>query len=268
MKAYCVYIHRKLSDGSIFYIGKGRGEKRARSKSARSTIWKRIEAKHGRSVDIVLDGLSNDQACELESFLISEIGRENLANMTDGGEGTPGRYVSEKTRKLVSEKNRGIPPAREAIENALKKTRKPVVSLCGMRFQSISEAARHVMPESPRSAKITISSCCNGRHGQKKAYGIEFRFEVDGKPYLGNHVKQKKIFNSAGFSFCSPKEAGEWCISKGLSTKSSVAAGNIVSALKGRIKSAYGMSWWSDKQMPVEYISPSRRRISSMGEKK
>lgn len=264
MKTYCVYIHRKLSDGSIFYIGKGRGGKRARSKSARSQLWKRIEAKHGRTVEILLEGITNEQACELESFLIAEIGRDSLSNMTDGGEGTPGRFVSEKTRSIVSAKNKGRPPTREAIESALKKTRKPVVSLCGMRFKSISEAARFVQPESPHTAKISISSCCNGRQGQERAYGIEFRFEVDGRPYLGNHIKEKKVFNSSGFSFCSPKEAGEWCISRGFSTKASVAAGNIVSALKGRIKSAYGMSWWRDGQDPIDYISPSSRRISNM----
>lgn len=267
MKTYCVYIHRKISDGSIFYVGKGRSEKRARSKSARSELWKRIEAKHGRSVEIVLSGITNDQACELESFLISEIGRDSLSNMTDGGEGTPGRHVSEKTRLLVSAKNKGRPPTPEAIESALKKTRKPVVSLCGMRFKSISEAARFMQPNSPKTAKISISSCCNGRQGQEKAYGIAFRFEVDGAPYLGNHIKEKKIFNSAGLSFCSPKEAGEWCFSMGLSTKPSVAAGNIVDALNGRIRSAYGMSWWRNGENPIEYISPAERRASTMRKK-
>lgn len=265
MKNYCVYVHKKITDGSIFYVGKSCGHKRANSKSGRSDHWKRIEKKHGRTVHIVLDGLSNDEACELEALLISEIGRDNLVNMTDGGEGTPGRFVSQETREKVRNKNKGVRPTEHAIESAVKKTRKPVGTVCGMRFESISAAARWVMPESPQTAKINISSCCNGAEGQTKAYGIEFRFLVDGEIYSENHKKKHSIFNSCGMSFCSPKSAGEWCASNGLGASPSVAAGNIVSAISGMVHSAYGMAWWRIGDAPREYISPSVRRAYTMG---
>lgn len=268
MQSYCVYVHRKISDGSIFYVGKGRGKKRANSKSARSALWKRIEQKHGRSVHIVVDGLSNEAACELESFLISEIGRDKLANFTDGGEGTPGRYVSKKTRELVSLKNKGIPPSPQAIEKALRKTRKPVVTLCGLRFESITSAARFVMPENPQAAKINISSCCNGVRGQSSAYGMKFRFEEDGLPYEGNHTKEKAIFNTGGESFYSAKDAAEWCKEIGIAKNSKTALSNIVSAMNGRLSSAYGYAWWRSGEDPKEYVSPSARRANTMGYKK
>mgnify|MGYP003732590071 CR=1 FL=1 len=265
MKIYCVYVHRKITDGSIFYVGKARGHKRARSKSARSEYWKRVERKHGRTVHIVSEGLSNDEACELEMFLISEIGRDSLVNMTDGGEGTPGRFVSEETREKVRNKNKGVRPAEHTIMSAVKKTRKPVGTVCGMRFESITAAARWVMPESPKTAKINISSCCNGVAGQQKAYGLEFRFIVDGEIYSSNHEKKHVIFNSRGMSFCSPKTAGEWCASNDLASSPAVAAGNIVSALYGRVHSAYGMTWWRIGEPPKEYIRPSLRRARTMG---
>lgn len=265
MKSYCVYAHRKITDGSIFYVGKARGHKRAKSKSARSEYWKRVERKHGRTVQIVLDGLSNDEACELEMLLISEIGRDNLVNMTDGGEGTPGRFVSEETREKVRNKNKGVRPAEHAIKSAVKKTSKPVGTVCGMRFESITAAARWVMPESPKTAKVNISSCCNGLAGQTKAYGIEFRFIVDGEIYSANHEKKHVIFNSCGMSFCSPKAAGEWCAANGLGTNAVVAAGNVVSAIHGRIHSAYGLAWWKIGEAPKEYIIPSVRRAYTMG---
>lgn len=273
MNNYCVYVHRKITDGSIFYVGKGCGEKRARSKSARSTRWKRSEAKHGRSVHIVASGLTNDAACELEIFLISEIGRESLVNMTDGGEGAPGRTVSKRTRDIVRSKNAGRPPSKSAIESALKKTRRPVVTMCGMRFSCISEAARFISPEKPHSAKINISCCCNGRRGQREAYGLEFRFEVDGKPYLGNHPAPQPgehvIFNSEGLSFRDVSSAAKWCISHKSSNKSiGSASSNIISAINGRVGSAYGCAWWRLGEEPKEYVAPQDRRAGTMRGKK
>lgn len=271
MKNYCVYVHKKKSDGSIFYVGKSHGHKRANLKSNRTEYWKRVERKYGRTVHIVSEGLSNDEACELEMFLISEIGRDNLVNMTDGGEGAPGRFVSEETREKVRNKNKGVRPAEHTIMSAVKKTRKPVGTVCGMRFESIIAAARWVMPESPKTAKINISSCCNGVAGQEKAYGLEFRFIVDGEIYSSNHEKklnhEKKhvIFNSCGMSFCSPKTAGEWCVSKGLAPSASIATSNIVSAMHGRLNSAYGCAWWGIGEEPKKYIKPSIRRAYTMG---
>lgn len=265
MKNYCVYVHKKKSDGSIFYVGKSRGHKRANSKSNRTEYWKRIEKKHGRTVVIVCDNMSNETACELESFLISLIGRNNLVNLTDGGEGTPGRVVSKKTRALVSMKNKGKVPSSHTLRKAAEKNNKPIGTVCGMRFESMTEAARWIRPNSPKSAKVNISSCCRGKAGQTKAYGIEFRFIVDGEIYLANHEKKHVIFNSCGMSFCSPKTAGEWCASKGLAPSASIATSNIVSAMHGRLNSAYGCAWWRIGEEPKKYIKPSIRRAYTMG---
>lgn len=268
MSEYCVYIHKKATSGEIFYVGKSKGQKRSRNKSSRSLHWKRIEAKHGRVVEIVKDGLTNEEACALEIKLIAQIGMHNLVNKTTGGEGAPGRFVSKRTRAIVSEKNKGKSPSKGAINAALRKTRKPVVTLCGMRFESISAAARYIMPSDPYTAKISISSCCNGRRGQEKAYGLEFRFEVDGKPCEKHHIKPHVIFNSKGEGFSSPKEAGYALVRQGLVKNASLGATNIVSAINGRLRSAYGAAWWRSGECEKEYISPAERRALTIEAKK
>lgn len=103
---FYVYAHTKATDGSYFYIGKGHG-KRAYDKRSRNQYWHNTVAKYGYNVTILADNLSEDKAFELEQFIIEEIGRDNLCNMTDGGEGASGAIRSEETRAKMSAANKG-----------------------------------------------------------------------------------------------------------------------------------------------------------------
>lgn len=58
---FYIYAHRKLSDNTIFYIGKGSGY-RAYSKKSRNKHWMNIVKKHGLNIEIVLINLTEDQA--------------------------------------------------------------------------------------------------------------------------------------------------------------------------------------------------------------
>ena len=103
-----VYLHKKETDGTIFYVGMGE-LKRAFNTSSRNKWWNRTYAKHGRIVDIVAKDLSVEDAYELEVFLISEIGRKdkglgNLVNLDDGGEGATGHIPTEYAKKVTSER--------------------------------------------------------------------------------------------------------------------------------------------------------------------
>lgn len=110
---FYVYIHKRLTDGKVFYVGKGCG-KRAWKKSTRNEWWKRIEAKHGRSVEIPFRNLAEDEAFAKEQELIAFYGRENLCNMTAGGEG--GIEPSEETRIKQSIARKGRKDSPETIE--------------------------------------------------------------------------------------------------------------------------------------------------------
>jgi PHP family Zn ribbon phosphoesterase len=81
-----VYGHYKADTGELFYIGKGT-DKRAWSKYNRNPHWKNIVQKHGFTVKILHDNLTDDEAFVQEKILIEQVGQGNLCNMTPGGEG-------------------------------------------------------------------------------------------------------------------------------------------------------------------------------------
>lgn len=109
---FYVYIHRKQSNGEVFYVGKGK-DKRAWLKSGRTEFWNRVVKKHGLIVEIVLSGLQEWYAFELETDLITLYGRKDmgegcLINMADGGEGASGTTRSVETRTKMSKAKKGV----------------------------------------------------------------------------------------------------------------------------------------------------------------
>lgn len=110
-----VYRHIRLDKNIPFYIGISSGSvpnyARAKNYSRdRSYIWRRIVAKTKYEVEIMIDGLNWDEACEKEKEFIKLYGRINkktgtLANLTDGGEGNFGQVVSRETRDRLSDIN-------------------------------------------------------------------------------------------------------------------------------------------------------------------
>ena len=101
-----VYRHIRLDTNQPFYIGIGSDDsgkyKRAYNKSKRNIFWKRISIKSDYKIDIVLDGLTWEEACQKEKELIALYGRYNnnlgtLCNLTDGGDGTLGAIQSIET---------------------------------------------------------------------------------------------------------------------------------------------------------------------------
>jgi len=99
---FYVYVHRKLSDNNVFYVGKGNGY-RAYQKNKRNDFWQNVVKKHGYLVEIVLNNLTEQQAFNLEKELIKYYGRKNLCNLTDGGDGTSGHVQSCVTKKKLKE---------------------------------------------------------------------------------------------------------------------------------------------------------------------
>lgn len=109
-EGFYVYVHRRRDTNEVFYVGKGLG-KRAWKKTSRSEWWKRIEAKSGRSVEIVCQRLTEDQAFELERSLIQYYGAETLCNLDSGGMG--GKVPSSETRSKMSAASKGRPKSLE-----------------------------------------------------------------------------------------------------------------------------------------------------------
>ena len=113
-----VYRHRKADTFEVFYVGISLDKRRPYRISNRSLFWKRIESIHGRVVEIIAEGLSIEDARELESFLISEYGRRDLnegslANMTDGGEG---RFGSKNSKESIIKMINNLKGTKHSIE--------------------------------------------------------------------------------------------------------------------------------------------------------
>lgn len=83
---YYIYFHINPLKNEIFYVGKGSG-KRAYCKRRRNKHWNNIVSKYGYIIDIVETGLTEQLAFDREIYYIKKIGRDNLTNMTNGGEG-------------------------------------------------------------------------------------------------------------------------------------------------------------------------------------
>lgn len=203
--SFYVYLHRRATDGRVFYVGKGNSN-RADSLKSRSQYWKNIVSKHGYTVEFVQRDIQEWYAFELEKELIAYYGRENLCNLTDGGEGSSGfRHSPEsivkmsisssgkkhsietknkmsawqKTKKLtpehikkIAESNRTRCLSKESLLKNSKSQPSNIKVICienGLIFHSIKEAARYL-----NLHDASISRCCQGK--QKQTQGFRFKY--------------------------------------------------------------------------------------------
>ena len=121
---YYVYIYRHPESKIPFYVGYGKGDRMLshlreatrepnpkQGQRKLNTIRKIIKEGSSPIIEIADSELTKEEACELECFLISEIGRLDLGtgpltNLTMGGDGNRG--WSPEARKFLSEKQSGM----------------------------------------------------------------------------------------------------------------------------------------------------------------
>lgn len=104
-----VYKHTRNDTNEIFYVGIGIDDRPYRI-SGRNKHWHNIAKSVGYEVEIIAEGLSADEACNMEIELIKKHGRRDLGtgplvNLTPGGEyysHWEGKKLSYDTRKKMS----------------------------------------------------------------------------------------------------------------------------------------------------------------------
>lgn len=109
MPMFYVYVHRRLSSGVPFYVGKGHGA-RAHTQKGRNPHWRNIVAKDGGiDVEIIGRNLDEEMAFLVEVEAIDRYRRlgVKLVNRTDGGEGVTGY------RNPNGAHNKGVPCSEE-----------------------------------------------------------------------------------------------------------------------------------------------------------
>jgi hypothetical protein len=170
---FYTYVHRKADTGVVFYVGKGSG-RRAYIQRKRNPYWNYVVAKHGLVVEILAYFYENQCALDYEREVIAGLKSEGvqLANLTDGGEGTIGWHhddgVKEKIRVLATGRN----PSAAARERMSAAGKTKVFTLEHRLKLSLAGAARFADP------KVRAAS---GESQKGKAFSDETRKRISEK---------------------------------------------------------------------------------------
>jgi hypothetical protein len=178
-----LYRHIRLDKNEPFYIGisnKNDGYKRAYSKKDRNSIWHRIVSKTDYEVEIMLDGLSENEIKLKEQEFIIIYGRIDLqngtlSNLTDGGDGVLNMNENSELRQKLSKAAIGKKMSISAKKKMSDNQKLPVLQfdLDGnfiKEWNGIIDATKSVGKHS-----TNIMRCCQGKF--KQAYGFIWKYK-------------------------------------------------------------------------------------------
>lgn len=257
---FYVYGHVRNDTGEIFYVGKGRNG-RAWYKHGRSEYWNRIVKKHGMSVIIIRENMTESDALDFEIETIAKIGRHKLCNLTDGGEGLTGYSPTEETREKMRVCSTGRRHSKEARDRMGKNLKKKVHCSNGMTFDGVSDAVRWLADSGVSSARQSvISRCASG--DRISAYGFSWSYfgpcDMPSKEEIKD-ISRKKIsaskigkpannrvavIRSDGRAFESMEAAREDLSLNGFPRADKTA---ICRCCRGKSLTAYGYGWRYEK---------------------
>lgn len=82
-RRFYVYVHKRKDTGVVFYVGKGSGKRAWVKCNKKNAEWKRISEEAGYDVEILKDGLTEQEAESLEYDLIcNQLENWQLSNIT------------------------------------------------------------------------------------------------------------------------------------------------------------------------------------------
>lgn len=224
---FYVYLHCRTTDGKVFYVGKGKGN-RAFTKHGRNKYWHRVVKNHGFFVKIVEHQMQEWWAFELERDLISLYGRSNLCNATDGGEGASGVIVADKTKNKLSVSSSSMwknPEIREKIIKCMidKSSMPHIKKLRSQQRKGVkkSESMIQKLKESKKGIVFT------GKH-------------IDSLRIAHRHEAHKVQCLSEKICFPSIMDAVRWVRE---TSNPKAQDGPIRKTCKNQYKSAYGFEW-------------------------
>lgn len=247
---FYVYGHYRETDGSLFYIGKGK-DKRAWSKSGRSNHWRNIVKKNGYYIRLI-----HETECELEAYKLEikeilearKVGL-SICNVANGGEGGLSgipldQYHKDKLRdaklgkcqmpehaRKSASARLGQKNTKEHIENSVKHKRKMVINSSGCIFASASAAARDL-----NLSQGNISMCARGE--RRICGGLSWSYDITKTPEIPVSIAKMVKNITLNKLFSSMTSAVEFIKSeRGSATQQSIS----LSARTG--SKAYGYHW-------------------------
>ena len=263
LKESYVYIHRRKTNGEIFYVGKGRSRRWGQS-SDRNYRWKNIANKHGVFCDIVANSLTNEEACTLEKKLIALYGRLDcdtgtLANLTDGGEGVVGGRLSDETRAKLRAAQARI----KARNNC--PLRKKIIMDERICFYSTMDVVRYLRETMLHAQDTHVSQVANYKsmsykgsvfrwvttdpaefYTKRKEIEIAAKEKVKQATIRGHATRIKSkpaICMSNRISFPIMRLACEYLVEVGKAKNTASAKATLNAVLRGEIKTAFGETW-------------------------
>jgi hypothetical protein len=122
---YYVYEHLRKDNGSVFYVGKGNGN-RANKVKGRNKYWQNVVNKAGGfSVRLVVKDIDEELAFLVETERVNQYIKLGIktCNLTSGGEGASGRVITDDFRKSMRNhalKRMSTPKAKSASSAFMK----------------------------------------------------------------------------------------------------------------------------------------------------
>jgi hypothetical protein len=229
---FCVYVHRRKDNNAIFYVGKG-SYHRACNRSMRNRHWKFIEAKYGRTVEIVQWFDTEQEAFDHELFLIQSLRvfGAKLANVVDGGGGARGYKHTPSARQSMSQKRTGQP-------------------LSAHHRARVAEAQRREDVNEKRSASLRAYYSDEQAKQSVRATNAEINSRPEVRAKISQSLSAARraagrvrpvVCVTTGQKFESTIDAGAWVAEQsGKTPKQGSAA--IIGAIK-RCGTAYGYKW-------------------------
>ncbi|TXH10235.1 MAG: hypothetical protein E6R03_15705 [Hyphomicrobiaceae bacterium] len=221
-RKFYVYVHRRVSDGRVFYVGKGKGYRHSTT-AGRNKYWHRVAKKHGWFWEKPYENLTEACAHSIEKMLIYAL-RPQLTNVTDGGEGVSGlRHTEETKRKMVA--NRG------SFTPWLKGKKMPEAMRAKLR---LAKLGTHQSPE----------------HAQKSRTNKIGKRQPRDAVERTRRARSKKIINSDGEIFPSATDAARQLSAR---LGKYVSQGNISLSAQFNRNNAYGLTWSYDTSKIPEF---------------
>jgi group I intron endonuclease len=198
MNNFYTYAHNK-PDGSIFYIGKGIGD-RAFSDKNRNIHWHRTVQKYGYEVNILANWDTEEQALDHEKLLIScfKDMKIKLVNLTNGGEGSAGyRWTDEQKANFDTSGSKNAMYGKKHTETTKRKLSEKAKGrvVSDIAKAKISEKMKNRQFSESHLEKLRIS-----RKGNKNGIGNKGnakKCEIDGVIYNSTQDASKVIGISA-----------------------------------------------------------------------
>jgi hypothetical protein len=247
---FYVYLHRKKDTGEVFYVGKGKG-KRAYSTAPRNRFWKFVVAKHGFTVEISDDRMTQAQAFDHERALIAQLRMDGavLCNLTDGGEGGIGRIISGAERLLRAEIQREVwmrPGFKENFSLKMTGRKMSIGARQNMSASALGKIVTDVTRRKMSEAQTILNNlperrAFSSRINKGRRHTEEAKKRISESKLGANNVLSKPVLCiETGVIFASNGEAMRWLKSIGKDKASQAAISRVC---YGKKATAYGYRW-------------------------